>query len=160
MADFAENVLWAPLGAEADASWCTDSVGQEFNCVNFACRLRDWARLGQLVAQRGVMNGRRVVSEAWIDEITSWAPRDQQVRFGTAPQPGTGALCDLTDVGYKCYIWHLKSDGSRPMFNGAHGQRVIIDMATQAVVVQTAVTTETRWLLELEAMLDAAGREA
>jgi hypothetical protein len=43
------------------------------------------------------------------------------------------------------------------MFNGAHGQRVIIDMATEAVIVQTAVTTETEWLPELEAMLDAAG---
>ena len=193
MAGFAEEALWAPLGAEADASWCTDSVGQEYNCVNFACRLRvspaklvvafpppslrqntctnhylgttapdhlnreDWARLGQLVAQRGVMGGRRVVSEAWIDEITSWGPRDQQVRYGTAPPPGAGALADLSDVGYKCYIWHLKPDGTRPMFNGAHGQRVIIDMATQAVVVQTAVTTETAWLSELEAMLDAAG---
>ena len=26
---------------------------QEYNCVNFSCRLRDWARLGQLVAQKG-----------------------------------------------------------------------------------------------------------
>ena len=64
--------------AEADATWCTDSEGHEFNCVNFACRcfllqpmdftlemmdfmlkimiyrLRDWLRLGQLIAQRGV----------------------------------------------------------------------------------------------------------
>ena len=40
MAAFAEQALWAALGAEADASWCTDSVGQEYNCVNFACRLR------------------------------------------------------------------------------------------------------------------------
>lgn len=157
MAAFAQDVLWGPVGSEADASWCTDSKGQEFNCVNFACRLRDWARLGQLVAQRGLMNGRRVVSEAWIDELTSWGPRDQQVRYGTTPSPGTGALCDLSHVGYKCFIWHLKPDGSRPMFNGAHGQRVIIDMSTQAVVVQTAVTTETDWLSELEAMLDAAG---
>jgi hypothetical protein len=46
------------------------------------------------------------------------------------------------------------------MFNGAHGQRVVIDMTTQAVVVQTAVTTETGWLPELEAMLDAAGSKA
>ena len=126
--------------------------------MNFACRIRDWARLGQLIAQRGVMNNRRVVSEEWIAEITSWGALDQQVRYGTAPGPGTGALCDLSTVGYKCYIWHLKPDGSRPMFNGAHGQRVIIDMATQAVVVQTAVTTETEWLAELEAMLDAAGQ--
>ena len=43
------------------------------------------------------------------------------------------------------------------MFNGAHGQRVIIDMRTQAVVVQTAVSQESEWLPELQAMLDRAG---
>jgi hypothetical protein len=40
LAEFAEEALWGPIGAEADASWCTDSKGQEYNCVNFACRLR------------------------------------------------------------------------------------------------------------------------
>ena len=39
----------------------------------------------------------------------------------------------------------------------AQGQRVIIDMNTKAVVVQTAVTTESEWLPELVAMLDRAG---
>ena len=33
MAQFAEKNLWQPLGAEADAAWCTDSQNQEYNCV-------------------------------------------------------------------------------------------------------------------------------
>jgi CubicO group peptidase (beta-lactamase class C family) len=60
LAEFCQEVLWRPLGAEADAAWCTDSRGQEFNCVGFSCRLRDWARLGQLVAQRGVASSGQV----------------------------------------------------------------------------------------------------
>ena len=71
-------------GAEADATWCVDSHGCEFNCVNFQARLRDWARLGLLVAARGVgKDGQRVVSEAWMDEVTSWGPNDHQVRRTT-----------------------------------------------------------------------------
>jgi hypothetical protein len=60
----------------------------------------------------------------------------------------------------KAYFWHLRPDGSRPMFNGAHGQRVVIDLRTQAVVVQTAVmeTPQSEWLPELEAILDTAGQ--
>ena len=85
-------------GAEADATWCVDSHGCEFNCVNFQARLRDWARLGLLVAARGVgKDGQRVVSEAWIDEVTSWGPNDQQVRrclLETLWPHGT----DLTEV--------------------------------------------------------------
>ena len=76
-----------------------------YNCVNFACRLRDWARLGRLIAQRGEMEGRRIVSEAWIDEITSWGESDGQVHHGTPPLPGGSALNDLSDFGYKSYIW-------------------------------------------------------
>ncbi len=93
-------------GAEADATWCVDSHGCEFNCVNFQARLRDWARLGLLVAARGVgKDGQRVVSEAWIDEVTSWGPNDKQVRRTTHgstrralqhPPPWTLALQALT----------------------------------------------------------------
>ena len=38
--------------------------------------------------------------------------------------PGDPSLSDLSEVGYKCFMWHLKADGSMPMFNGAYGQRV------------------------------------
>ena len=83
-------------GAEADATWCVDSHGCEFNCVNFQARLRDWARLGLLVAARGVgKDGQRVVSEAWIDEVTSWGPNDQQVR---PAQPVCLSLPDVLTV--------------------------------------------------------------
>jgi hypothetical protein len=56
MSDFASEALWQPMGAEGDASWMTDSERNEFNCIGFAAQMRDWARLGTLVAQRGSMN--------------------------------------------------------------------------------------------------------
>ena len=50
----------------------------EFNCIGFSARLRDWARLGLLIARRGVsLAGHRVVSERWIDELTSWRAEEQ-----------------------------------------------------------------------------------
>jgi hypothetical protein len=129
------------MGAEADATWCVDSHGNEFNCVNFACRLRDWARLGHVIANRGVgLSGKRVVSEAWIDEISSWGPLDSQVTLGQSEGDALEELSELADVGYKCFMWHLRSDGSLLMFNGAYGQRVIVHLPTKTVLVQTAVT--------------------
>ena len=56
------------------------------------------------------MEGRRIVSEAWIDEITSWGESDGQVRHGTPPLPGGSALNDLSDFGYKSYIWCASLD--------------------------------------------------
>ena len=148
MATFAEKVLWQPMGAEADATWTTDSEGHEFNCVGFAARLRDWARLGRLVAQRGQVGGQQVVSEAWIHECTHWGERDRQCRHGVA---GPG-------FGYKAHMWHVKPDGSRLYFNGHHAQRVLIDMPTQTVLVQTAVDHVGPWQRELLDLFDAATR--
>lgn len=148
MAAFAEKVLWQPMGAEADATWSTDAERKEFNCIGFAARLRDWARLGRLVAQKGSVGGQQVVSEAWIHECTHWGERDRQCRHGVA---GPG-------FGYKAHMWHVKPDGSRLYFNGHHAQRVLIDMPTQTVLVQTAVDHAGPWQRELLDLFDAATR--
>jgi len=151
LSKFCEEKLWGPLGAGADATWLTDSKGVEFNCIGFAATLRDWARVGQLVAQRGQMNGKQVVSEDWIRECTSWGEKDQQVRVNYAR---SGAGYQLR--GYKAFFWHLKSDGSQPVLDGFHGQRIYIDLPTKTVMVQTAIDHGMDWRWDSEALFDAA----
>lgn len=149
LSSFAERALWQPMGAEAPATWFTDARGAEFNSIGFAARLRDWARLGQLVAHRGRSpDGKAVVSDAWISECTSWSDADHAVRVGRAR---------LTQ-GYKALFWHARADGSRPAMHGHHGQRVFIDMPTRTVLVQTAVDQQGAWEPELLDMFDAATR--
>lgn len=148
MSEFASEALWIPLGAEGDATWMVDSERNEFNCIGFAAQLRDWARLGQLVAQRGAMNGKQIVSDRWIAELTQWTSADRAVRYG--------AVSSGLQSGYKFFMWHMKPDGSCPAFVGYHGQRVYIDMPTQTVLVQTAVDQEGGWENELYALFDAA----
>ncbi|MEI6761410.1 MAG: serine hydrolase, partial [Betaproteobacteria bacterium] len=146
LAQFAQTQLWQPMGAEADASWLTDALGREYNCVGFAARLRDWARLGQLVAQQGEMQGRQIVSKAWLADCASHGPQDQQVRYGTM----------RADMGYKNFFWHPRPGGAWLMMNGHHGQRVLIDRASQTVLVQTALSHEGPWQRELFALFEAA----
>ncbi|TMI96231.1 MAG: serine hydrolase, partial [Bacillati bacterium ANGP1] len=47
---YLEEKIWQPMGAEADATWLVDRSGQEatFCCINAV--LRDYARLGLLLA--------------------------------------------------------------------------------------------------------------
>ncbi len=146
LAQFAQTQLWQPMGAEADASWLTDALGREYNCVGFAARLRDWARLGQLVAQQGEMGGRQIVSKAWLADCASHGPQDAQVRHGTM----------RADMGYKNFFWHPRPGGVWLMMNGHHGQRVLIDRASQTVLVQTALSHEGPWQRELFALFEAA----
>lgn len=150
LSEFAQTALWQPMGAEAAATWSTDSRGNEFNCIGVAARLKDWARLGQLVAQRGQMNGQQIVSSAWITECSRWTDSDRQVSYGSA-RPRSFLL-----AGYKAFMWHAKADGSQMVFNGHHGQRVFVDLPTQTVLVQTAVNHDGNWQTELYAMFSAA----
>ena len=148
MSAFAEKNLWQPMGAENSATWTTDSLQNEFNCVGFAATLRDWARLGTLIANRGRVENVQVISDSWINECTSWSDKDKQVRVGIAS----------SRFGYKALMWHNKADGSRLYFNGHHGQRVIVDMPTRTVMVHTAVDHDGNWQAELFEMFEAATR--
>jgi Beta-lactamase len=148
LSQLVQESIWQPMGAQADATWLTDGAQREFNCIGFAAVLRDWARLGILVAHRGQFNGQRIISEDWMNEITRWSPQDSQVRVGTA----------MRTAGYKAFMWHAKPDGSALWFSGFHGQRVMINMNTRAVVVQTAVSEEGNQMPELMAMMEAAGK--
>lgn len=135
LSEFAEKYLWTPLGAEGEATWLLDSQGVEFNCIGLGARLRDWAKLGQLVAQQGRWKAQQVISRDWMEGYSKWTKADGQVRPGVLK--GKGA-----NQGYKFFIWHDRSDGSRPTFSGAYGQHVFVDLPTQTVLVQTCVTDE------------------
>lgn len=148
MAAFCEEALWQPMGAEGHATWLCDSKGREFNCIGFGARLRDWARLAQLVAQRGEINGQQVVSRAWIDECSSWTPADEQARYGNA----------MPKTGYKCFFWHGLADGSWMMMVGHDGQRIIIERTTQTILVQTGVDQTALWVPTLSEIMVAAVR--
>lgn len=63
--------LWEPIGAGMDASWSVDSavLGQAkaFCCLN--ARAVDFARIGQLMLDRGRVGARQVVPADWIDTL-------------------------------------------------------------------------------------------
>ncbi len=132
LAQFAQHHLWQPMGAEGKATLLTDSQGFEFNCVGFGAQLRDWARLAQLVAQKGRMGSTQVVSKSWIEDCTKHGTQDAQVAYGKA-RPNTG---------YKNFFWHNHPQGRWLAMNGALGQKVLIDMETETVLIHTSVSDE------------------
>ncbi|MDO9099735.1 MAG: hypothetical protein Q7V53_03185, partial [Caldisericota bacterium] len=146
MSEFCQEALWQPMGAAGDASWLCDSGGREFNCIGFGAQLRDWARLGQMIAQGGQIQGRQVVSNAWLEECATWSPADAQVRQRVAtPQDG-----------YKYFFWHPRANGSLLMMVGAFGQRLLVDKPTQTVFVHTGVDSAGAWNPHMNQVFRAA----
>jgi CubicO group peptidase (beta-lactamase class C family) len=72
LAEYLSEKLWKPWGMEADAEWWLESPnGMAWGGSGLEARLRDFARVGLLVQEDGVINGKRVVPAGWFDEAGS-----------------------------------------------------------------------------------------
>jgi CubicO group peptidase (beta-lactamase class C family) len=129
IANYAREKLWEPLGAEADATWNMDATGQEITYAYVNAVLRDWARLGLMLAHDGVWAGKQVVPRAWLLAATSIAPQDSHLRLG------------MPWSGYGYQTWLIA--GKRRMFalRGYRGQFVLVDPESKLALVQTAART-------------------
>jgi CubicO group peptidase (beta-lactamase class C family) len=132
VADYLHEKIWDPIGAEASATWLVDRSGQEvtYCCLNAV--LRDYARLGLLLAHDGNWRGRQLIPQAWIEDATRVSADQPHLRAGTA-MPSWG-------YGYQVRIF----PGERRMFvlDGYRGQRIFVDPASRLVMVRTAVRTQ------------------
>ncbi|MEH6588987.1 MAG: serine hydrolase [Halioglobus sp.] len=66
--------LWEPMGGEY--AWVhTDTPGgRAYTSCCLGAPAMDWARIGMLLLQRGEVNGNRIVSSEWIDEMLASTP--------------------------------------------------------------------------------------
>ena len=129
VAEYLEQKIWQPIGAEADATWLIDNSGQEatYCCLNAV--LRDYARLGLLLAYDGNWRGRQIIPAAWLMDATT-VRADQ-------PHLRPGGATSLFGYGYQ--TWILPGERRMFLFWGVRGQRIIVDPRSKLVMVNTAV---------------------
>ena len=100
------------MGAEADASWLVDKGGHEVAFIGVNARLRDYGRLGRLLANDGVREGRQIIPPAWVNAATT--PSAKQFEPGN-----TGSL-----LGYGYQTWIVPGAERQFMLRGLRGQAV------------------------------------
>lgn len=115
---FTENI-WQQVGADFDATWNVDKIGgyeKTFCCFNAVAR--DYARIGQLVLDQGVVpfDKQQVISTSWMKRITTPATR---LDYGW---------------GYGAFFWHPYPGVT--LMLGLHGQYVYIDIPNETVIVK------------------------
>lgn len=114
-----ERHILAPMGLEQAPYYLTDGEGVSFVLGGLNMTTRDYARLGQMIAQGGVWQGRQIVPRDWVE---------QSIR----PQAPGGA-----GYGYQWWI----ADGAGPgevNAQGIYGQYIWIDRSRGVVIVVTA----------------------
>lgn len=131
VADYASEKLWVPLGAEANASWNIDAQGQEITFAFMNAVLRDWARLGLMLAHDGTWQGKTIVPRGWVLASTSIGP--ESPFWSTSLKPGAHA------PGYGYQVWLLPTKQRMFALRGLRGQFVFVDPETKLVLVQTAI---------------------
>ena len=128
-ADYLQSRIWQPMGAEADATWLIDRSGQEstYCCLNAV--LRDYARLGLLLAHDGNWHGRQLIPSAWVVDATTVRADQPHLRPGGA----------TPFFGYGYQTWIHPGDRRIFSFRGVRGQLIVVDPQSKLVMVHTAV---------------------
>ncbi len=98
-----------------------------FNAV-----LRDYARLGRLLAHDGAWEGKQVIPTQWMIDATTVRASDAYLAPG---RTGPRAL------GYGYLVWLFPGTRRRFALIGIHGQYICVDPTSKLVPVQTAVDT-------------------
>lgn len=125
-ADLVSERLWKPLGAEAPAYITVDRIGGARAAGGMCMTARDLARVGRLVAEGGMRDGRRIIPESWLADIAengdrkAWAEGDFFEDFGKQ------------EMSYRSK-WYVHPDGLIHGL-GIHGQYLFVDPARELVV--------------------------
>jgi CubicO group peptidase (beta-lactamase class C family) len=123
--------LWQPIGAEDSALWYADRTGLEVALGNFNATLRDYARLGVVLANDGVRSEEstrtQVLPREFLLDATDWTRVPEPFR----PKHATSYL------GYGYQFWIFPGERRRFAMLGVYGQSVYVDPGLKLVMVQT-----------------------
>lgn len=119
LAQYLAEKIWGPLGMEGDATWLLDKTGHEIAGCCLQARTRDFARMGLLVLNNGVIAGKPIVPADWFAQATT-----KQQDIG---EPGHG-------YGFQ---WWTFDDGAVAA-RGIFGQSIFIDRKRRLVIATNA----------------------
>ncbi|PVY37224.1 serine hydrolase domain-containing protein [Pontibacter virosus] len=151
LADYAEEKLWRPLGAEQKAEWSIDHpLGNEKAYCCFFSNARDFARIGQLYLQKGVWQG-----------DTLLAPEYVQASINPSGLTDANTGKPTTHYGYQW--WLLPDYKGQSVFyaRGILGQYIIVIPEKELVIVRLGKKRGERidsHPAEVMAMIDALNR--
>ena len=134
LCELVEQRLWQPLGAESAASYLLHPADQvEEAAGGFNATLRDYARLGWMLANDGRAGDRQVVPRDWLLAMTDAERQPPQFRPGAMDSHGSSYF------GYGYQVWLMPGAHRRFVLLGVYGQAIYVDPALKLVMVHLAV---------------------
>lgn len=133
---YASEKIWTPIQAEEDALWSLDHKdGMEKAYCCFNSNARDFARLGQLVLNKGQWNGQQIVDSNYINAATTPANGLQYTRKPLPEETTIPAAVPCNFYGYQ--FWLVDYKGLHiPYMRGILGQYIFVVPELDAVIVR------------------------
>lgn len=126
ISNYASDKIWKHIGARHDALWNLDHEdGMEKAYCCFNTNVQDFARFGQLVLNKGMWNGKRIISEEYLSEATS--PKTYLIDKKTRDS--------VNFYGFQWWIINYKGN-QIPYMRGILGQYIFSIPGKNAVVVR------------------------
>ena len=129
LSSYLEEKIWKPLGMENKALWVVDDQGHEFAAAGLNASLRDYARFGLLYLNKGVWNGKRIISEDWIEQ--SLNSNEPHLKVGENEASNS-------TLGYGYQWWILDGDEGEFTALGIYNQMIYINPTHNIIIVKTS----------------------
>ncbi|OZI05796.1 serine hydrolase [Siphonobacter sp. BAB-5385] len=135
--DYLTPRLFKPLAIEG-ADWEVSPQGINTGGWGLRVKTEDIAKFGQLYLQKGVWKGKRLITEAWIDEATRF---QVQSSGGSRPKETNDWL-----QGYGYQFWRCRHEGYRG--DGAFGQYCLVLPKLDLVIAMTSETSNMQGIMD------------
>lgn len=129
LSELTQAWLWEPVGAEHGAFWRVGVSGEEGAFGFFNASLRDWGRVGLMLAADGTVDGREVVPREYLLDATDAARQPPSHQAGRASP----------NLGYGYFFWLVPTKERSFAMQGIHGQLMYVQPASRIVMVITSV---------------------
>jgi CubicO group peptidase (beta-lactamase class C family) len=129
LADVLSQRIWSKMGAENEAYFQIDSIGTESGGGGFNTTLRDLARFGEVMRNKGQYNGQQIIPAKIIEDITKGGDKEIFAKAGYKTLPGWS---------YRSFWWISNNAHGAYMGRGIYGQALYIDPRAEMVIARYA----------------------
>lgn len=131
LAELIAREIWHPMGAEFDAEVTVDAHGNAMADGGICTTLRDLARFGELIRNRGRRGARQIVPRAWIADTIAGAPDGRE-----AFDAGADLLDRRPGAHYRNQWWVIAPRIPAFAGLGINGQMIFVHVPAKLVIAK------------------------
>lgn len=129
IADLLAEKIWSQIGMEQSAYYQVDAQGTAFAGGGFNAGLRDLARFGELIRNKGAWKGKQIIPKKAVEDIEKGGSKEA---FGKSDHPM------LKGWSYRDMWWMTENADGAFTARGVYGQTIYIDPKAAMVIVRLA----------------------